>query len=233
MKPKSLIAWLGTWGVSLYFGSQTVWAAGDGALPATPGATAAQNMLPPGAVQEGAVVLHKVASDKENLHLLAGYYYGNARLWQKIYAANRKLIKNPNRLPVGQTLRIQVGEGWQPKFAYQEWFNLALRNGEWTSGKARPKTPAASTPAAAAQEAPSVEVPQAAPTPEKTAPAEIVKTPAETPKKAALAQPTPAPTAAATPAKESPAPPAAATPAQAAPPKESPPQATPTPKLAW
>jgi len=90
-----------------------------------------QDMLPPGAVHEGTQVLHPITSSQENLHLLAGYYYGNTRLWKKIYNANRNLIKNPNRLPVGQTLRIQVDAGWQPRFAYQEWFQLATRNGEW------------------------------------------------------------------------------------------------------
>jgi nucleoid-associated protein YgaU len=42
----------------------------------------------------------------EDLHWLAALYYGNARLWTKIYEANKRVIKNPNRLVVGTKLVI-------------------------------------------------------------------------------------------------------------------------------
>ncbi len=106
----------------------------EGFIPVKPSAPL-QEMLPPEAVYEGTQVRHVITSTQENLHLLAGYYYGNPRLWKKIYQQNRDVIANPNRLPVGQTLRIEVGEGWKPKFAYQDWFRLATRNGQWASGQ--------------------------------------------------------------------------------------------------
>ena len=79
-----------------------------------------QDSLPAGATYENGVVSHPIASTDENLHLLAGYYYNNPRAWKKIYNANRKIIRNPNRLPVGKTLKIHVGEGWKPRFSYAE-----------------------------------------------------------------------------------------------------------------
>lgn len=42
----------------------------------------------------------------EDLHWLAAIYYGDARLWYKIYDANKKTIKNPNQLVVGTKLII-------------------------------------------------------------------------------------------------------------------------------
>jgi nucleoid-associated protein YgaU len=42
----------------------------------------------------------------DDLHLLAAYYYGNARLWRLIYEANRNVIPNPNKLTKGITITI-------------------------------------------------------------------------------------------------------------------------------
>lgn len=42
----------------------------------------------------------------EDLHWLAAIYYGDARLWYKIYDANKSVIKNPNNLVVGTKLII-------------------------------------------------------------------------------------------------------------------------------
>ncbi|MCP4399337.1 MAG: hypothetical protein GY801_18795 [bacterium] len=91
--------------------------------------------LPPGAVYENGVVSHPIGSAEENLHLLAGYYYRNPREWKRIYKDNRNVISNPNTLPVGQTLKIHVGENWKPLFSYEEWFRLANRNGQWKPGR--------------------------------------------------------------------------------------------------
>ncbi len=92
-----------------------------------------QSDLPPGAIYQGGEVLH-VVRPNENLHLIAGFYYGDPRQWSRIYRENRSAIPNPRVLSVGQKLRISVPEGWQPLFPYQEWFRLATRNGEWAPG---------------------------------------------------------------------------------------------------
>ncbi len=94
---------------------------------------ASESMLPPGAVVQGAYVQHTIQSQHENLHLLASFYYGNPREWRTIYNDNRAVIKNPNRLPVNEAIRIHVGDNWQPMVAYEKWFALAVRNGEWRS----------------------------------------------------------------------------------------------------
>jgi len=155
--------------------------------------------LPAGATYEGGVVSHPITSDQENLHLLAGYYYNNPREWKRIYNDNRGVIRNPNRLPVGQMLKIQVGEGWKPRFTYAEWLQMANRNGQWHSGQpwrrarsggtpvtAPQQQTAELTPAPQATEPPAPEAtPEATPAPEQPA---AEATPAETPAQEAAPQ---------------------------------------------
>ena len=66
--------------------------------------------------------LHRVGKE-ENLHLLAAYYYGDARQWNKIYQLNQKKIKNPNVIQEGQILKIDVPPGWQPRFSLPEFMD--------------------------------------------------------------------------------------------------------------
>jgi len=87
------------------------------APPAAPNEAPAPAALTPGPPMPGVggVVLgpvthatpaqHKIAAG-DDLHLLAAYYYGNARLWRLIYEANRKIIFNPNKLTEGITIVI-------------------------------------------------------------------------------------------------------------------------------
>ncbi|GEM_PF-4388544 len=63
--------------------------------------------------------LHKVGQG-ENLHLLAAYYYGDARAWPRIYQVNKKNIRNPNLIREGQILKIEVPPGWKPRFELAE-----------------------------------------------------------------------------------------------------------------
>ena len=49
--------------------------------------------------------LHEVLPG-DNLHLIAGYYYGDARQWTRIWQANRKPIPNPNLIERGMVLYI-------------------------------------------------------------------------------------------------------------------------------
>jgi hypothetical protein len=49
--------------------------------------------------------LHQVQPG-DDLHLIAGYYYGDARQWERIWQANRDRIPNPNRIQRGMLLRI-------------------------------------------------------------------------------------------------------------------------------
>jgi len=53
----------------------------------------------------GEDVLHEVRGG-DNLHLIAGYYYGDARQWERIWRANRDQVPNPNRLEQGAWLRV-------------------------------------------------------------------------------------------------------------------------------
>jgi hypothetical protein len=210
-----IMVWLGVCVVSLWCWVPVAFAQRTGFLAPLPADVSSyQELLPPGAVHEGTQVLHKIHSEKENLHLLAGYYYGNPREWKKIYQDNRDVIKNPNRLPVGQTIRIQVGETWRPRFAYQEWFNLATRNGEWKPGqpwqRASKVAVPVTTPAAVTKEAGqgAISVPQTTAQPEtaKAPKGQPEVKPAVGEKRAVEVIPTEkAPTATATPAENVPA----------------------------
>ncbi|MBI2000869.1 MAG: hypothetical protein HYT85_08525 [candidate division NC10 bacterium] len=72
---------------------------GMGAIAARPaGVAAAEAMSPQDA-------LHQVMPG-DDLHLIAGYYYGDARRWERIWQANRDQVPNPNRIERGILLRI-------------------------------------------------------------------------------------------------------------------------------
>lgn len=64
--------------------------------------------------------LHLVSAG-EDLHLLAAYYYGDARQWTRIYEVNRDTIKDPNLIVPGMLLRIPVEQGWRPQEPLGRW----------------------------------------------------------------------------------------------------------------
>ncbi|MFQ5881075.1 MAG: LysM peptidoglycan-binding domain-containing protein [Candidatus Methylomirabilales bacterium] len=64
--------------------------------------------------------LHQV-QPTDNLHLLAAYYYGDARQWARIFETNRDAIKNPNLIHPGQIFRILLPPGWTPREPYTHW----------------------------------------------------------------------------------------------------------------
>jgi len=64
--------------------------------------------------------LHQVQSN-DNLHLLAAYYYGDARQWVQILNTNRDGIQNPSVIQPGQILRISLSPSWNPSEPYVEW----------------------------------------------------------------------------------------------------------------
>jgi len=65
-------------------------------------------------------IRHSVGAG-EDLHLLAAYYYRDARQWKRIYQANRDQIKNPNRITPKQVLRIEVADDWKPLMPFPAW----------------------------------------------------------------------------------------------------------------
>ncbi|MDZ4340157.1 MAG: hypothetical protein U1B94_08085 [candidate division NC10 bacterium] len=63
---------------------------------------------------------HQVQAS-DNLHLLAAYYYGDARQWVQILKANEGGIKYPSVIHPGQILRILLSPDWNPPEPYTEW----------------------------------------------------------------------------------------------------------------
>jgi len=91
----------------LLFGAVVGLAAGTPALAAAAAASGPQDAL------------HEVMTG-DNLHLIAGYYYGDARMWERIWAANKAQVKNPNLLERGMLLLIpnaSVPDTSYPEFA--------------------------------------------------------------------------------------------------------------------
>jgi hypothetical protein len=50
-------------------------------------------------------VMHEVLPG-DCLYLIAGYYYGDTRLWERIWKANRHLVRNPHVLVLGTFLLV-------------------------------------------------------------------------------------------------------------------------------
>lgn len=64
-------------------------------------------------------IIHTVKKG-EQLHVLAGYYYGDCRQWVRIYNNNSYQIKNKNLIYPGQQFAIVVDENWVPPFDLDE-----------------------------------------------------------------------------------------------------------------
>jgi nucleoid-associated protein YgaU len=49
---------------------------------------------------------HHVVVKGDTLSRIAQQYYGDAALYPKIFEANRDVLKDPNKISIGQKLRI-------------------------------------------------------------------------------------------------------------------------------
>jgi hypothetical protein len=136
-------------------------------------------------------VLHEVQAG-DDLRLIAGYYYGDTRMWERIYQANREIIKNPNRIERGSY--IWIPNPRPPAESYAEFV-----------AQARKAAPAPAAPTKAEIQVPKLEAEAGAPTgaapttPPVAPPAKATAPPAKPPEPAKAA-PAPPPVKAAAPA---------------------------------
>jgi nucleoid-associated protein YgaU len=63
-----------------------------------------ENTKPPAA--ENPYTQHHVVVKGDTLSKIAQQYYGDAALYPKIFEANRDVLKDPNKIGIGQKLRI-------------------------------------------------------------------------------------------------------------------------------
>ncbi|MFQ5847350.1 MAG: LysM peptidoglycan-binding domain-containing protein [Candidatus Methylomirabilales bacterium] len=108
----------------------------------------------PGTGSEASVpveALHQVQSS-DNLHLLAAYYYGDARQWVRILETNRPAIQNPSVIHPGQILRIFLSPDWTPPEPYAKWKHRVREEGP----------PATLTPSKAPEQSSSLPTPEGA-----------------------------------------------------------------------
>ncbi len=63
-----------------------------------------ENAKPPAA--DNPYTQHHLVVKGDTLSKIAEQYYGDARLYPKIFEANRDLLSDPNKIKPGQKLRI-------------------------------------------------------------------------------------------------------------------------------
>lgn len=112
-----------------------------------PGSNAVAAAAAPGSQD----AMHEVMPG-DNLHLIAGYYYGDARQWERIWRANRDQVPNPNRLQRGTLLRIPEAEA--PAEPYPDFVARARRAETFPGPPGQAEGSPASAPAPAASPAP-------------------------------------------------------------------------------
>ena len=136
--------------------------------------------------------LHEVLPG-DNLRLIAGYYYGDVRQWERIWNANRDQVRNPNRIERGDLLRIP--DATVPTESYADFVARAQRPLPPQVVVTIPAVPPIAPAEARVPDGPSASPePPAKPSPDRVA------LPAPTKAPAPGAPPTPAPPAAAAPA---------------------------------
>ena len=65
-------------------------------------------------------VIEHVVQKGDNLHLIAGYYYRNPRMWRKIFSLNRATMRGPNFLRPGDILQIKAEPARQWDIPYAD-----------------------------------------------------------------------------------------------------------------
>ena len=81
--------------------------------------------------------LHEVTPG-DTLHLIAGYYYEDARQWVRIRRANRQQVPNPNVIERGALLLIPAISA--PDEDYAEFVSRVRRQPDRTGASAAPQT---------------------------------------------------------------------------------------------
>lgn len=76
---------------------------------------------------------HKVRPG-EHLHMLAGFYYRDAKKWEMIYQSNMNIIENPKWIYPGQVLTIRLPKDWEPPMSYEVWYEKFATSGTGPSG---------------------------------------------------------------------------------------------------
>ena len=112
-------------------------------------------MLPTPSLQAAAPppspdILHEVLPG-DCLYLIAGYYYGDTRLWERIWKANPHLVRNPHVLLLGTYLLVP--DAGTPAEPYPDFTARAIGCGP--AGAARASAEKAEKPAVAAPAKPS------------------------------------------------------------------------------
>ncbi len=118
--------------------------------------------------------LHEVLPG-DDLRLIAGYYYGDARQWKHIWKTNRAQIKNPNRIEQGSLLRIP--DATSPTETYDEF--LARVRGPRAPLVTAPAAEAAPSEGAPTLAAPATGIPEGEPLPPPSQPVTLRFKPAK------------------------------------------------------
>ena len=77
-----------------------------GAQPQAAGAQLGSGMAPSGQSSQSSAGRTRKVVKGDTLSAIAKQYYGNANDYKKIFEANKDQLKDPDKIQVGQTLRI-------------------------------------------------------------------------------------------------------------------------------
>jgi nucleoid-associated protein YgaU len=83
-------------------------------------AAGAMLFLAPGSARCADQTIEHTIQSGDNLHLIAGYYYGDPRQWKRIWRANRKAIAGASLLVPGRVLRIADAHDDNPFGSYED-----------------------------------------------------------------------------------------------------------------
>jgi nucleoid-associated protein YgaU len=74
-----------------------------------------------------AAVIEHLVQKGDNLHLIAGYYYRDPRMWRKIFSLNRETVTDPNLLHPGDILKIKADPERQWDIPYADFVARVYR----------------------------------------------------------------------------------------------------------
>jgi len=73
-------------------------------------------------VTAGEIITHEVA-ERDNLSLIAGYYYKDPRQWKRVFDRNSAMLTDPNVIVPGTLLKIETDPESQWDIPYGEFLS--------------------------------------------------------------------------------------------------------------
>jgi nucleoid-associated protein YgaU len=76
-----------------------------------------------GMEESGAEIITHEVAERDNLSLLAGYYYKDPRQWKRVFDRNSAMLTDPNLIVPGTLLKIETDPESQWDIPYGEFLS--------------------------------------------------------------------------------------------------------------